>query len=407
MRRVVVTGLGVVSSIGNDLETFWSSLENGISGIDWVKAFDASNFYSKVAGEVTDFDPLKYMDRKEARRNSRFVQFGVASSVQAMEDSGLNPEKLDLLKAGVIYGVGMGGMGVIEEQNRILDTKGPDRVSPFLITMTIPNMAAGTISIKSGFKGPSLTISTACASSTNAIGEAFKMIRNGDLNVAIAGGAESTVTPLAFAGFGALTALTTQPPETACRPFDKNRDGFTIAEGSATLILEEYEHALKRGAKIYAEIVGYGSNDDAGHITAPDPEGKGATLAIKEALDTADINPDLVDYINAHGTSTPLNDLMETMAIKTVFGERKSLNISSTKSMHGHALGATGAIEAVATLLSMEKRKVPPTINLKERDEKCPLNYTPENAVEKTIIYAMSNSFGFGGHNATILFKKL
>lgn len=407
MKRVVVTGLGVVSSIGNDLKTFWDSLENGVSGIGWVKSFDASEYYSKVAGEVKDFDPLKYMDRKEVRRNSRFVQFGVASSLQAMEDSGLKTEELDPLRAGVIYGVGMGGMGVLEEQNRVLDSKGPGRVSPFLITMTIPNMAAGTISIKAGFKGPSLTISTACASSTNAIGEAFKMIRNGDLDVAIAGGAESTVTPLAYAGFGALTALTTQPPETACRPFDKNRDGFTIAEGSATLILEEYEHAVKRGAKIYAEMVGYGSNDDAGHITAPDPEGKGAALAIKEAIDTAEINPDQVDYINAHGTSTPLNDRMESMAVKSIFGMRESLNISSTKSMHGHALGAAGAIEATATILAMKNKKVPPTINLKEADENCPLNYTPEKAVGKTIIYAMSNSFGFGGHNASILFKKL
>ncbi|MDI3523875.1 beta-ketoacyl-ACP synthase II [Kosmotoga sp.] len=406
-RRVVVTGLGIVSPIGNNVPEFWNSLENGISGIDWVKAFDASEYHSKVAGEVKNFDPTQYMDRKEARRTSRFIQLAVASATQAIEDSGLNPDEIPPYRSGVVYGVGMGALDLIEEQHKVLLNKGPRRVSPFFIPMTISNMASGTLAIKFGFKGVNITVTTACASSTNAIGEAYRMIRDGILDVALTGGAESTITPLAFAGFGSMTALSTKPPDEACRPFDANRDGFIIAEGSATLVLEEYEHAKKRGAKIYAEIAGYGATDDANHMTAPDLEGTSAAMAMRLALESAKVNPEEVDYINAHGTSTPLNDKTETRAIKKVFGERKDLNISSTKSMHGHALGAAGALEAVATVLAIINETVPPTINLKTPDPECDLNYTPNTAVRKKIRCALSNSFGFGGHNASVLFKRI
>jgi len=407
MRRVVVTGLGVISSIGNNLNDFWDSLENGISGIDWIKAFDTEKFRAKVAGEIKGFDPVKYMDRKEARRMSRFVQLAIASATEAVDDSGLELNKEDPWKAGVIYGVGIGGMEVIEKQNQILLERGPDRVSPFLIPMTIANMAAGTLSIRFGLKGSCVTVVSACASSTNAIGEAFRAIKHGRLDIALAGGSEATITPLSIAGFDSMNALSRQSPDVASRPFDKNRDGFIMAEGSATLVLEDYEHAKKRGAKIYAEIVGYGATDDASHITAPDPEGEGAMMAMKLALDEAELSPDKVDYINAHGTSTPMNDIMETRAIKALFGKRQDLNISSTKSMHGHALGAAGAIESVATILAMQRGVVPPTINLEEPDPECDLNYTPKIAVKKEIKYALSNSFGFGGHNASILFKRI
>ena len=406
MRRVVVTGLGVISSIGNNLNDFWDSLENGISGIDWIKAFDTEKFRAKVAGEIKGFDPVKYMDRKEARRMSRFVQLAIASATEAVNDSGLELNKEDPWKAGVIYGVGIGGMEVIEKQNQILLERGPDRVSPFLIPMTIANMAAGTLSIRFGLKGSCVTVVSACASSTNAIGEAFRAIKHGRLDIALAGGSEATITPLSIAGFDSMNALSRQSPDVASRPFDKNRDGFIMAEGSATLVLEDYEHAKKRGAKIYAEILGYGATDDAAHITAPDPEGEGAMMAMKLALDEAELSPDKVDYINAHGTSTPMNDIMETRAIKALFGKRQDLNISSTKSMHGHALGAAGAIESVATILAMQRGIVPPTINLEEPDPECDLNYTPKIAVKKEIKYALSNSFGFGGHNASILFMK-
>ncbi|AKI97800.1 beta-ketoacyl-ACP synthase II [Kosmotoga pacifica] len=407
MRRVVVTGLGVVSPIGNSVKDFWNSLEKGISGIDWIKAFDTERYRAKVAGEVKGFDPTQYMDRKEARRTSRFVQLAIASAAEAVADSGIDFDSEDLWKAGVIYGVGIGGMEVIEQQNKTLLERGPERVSPFLIPMTIANMAAGTLSIRYGLKGSCITVVSACASSTNALGEAFRAIKYGQLDIALAGGSEATITPLSIAGFDSLNALSRQSPDVASRPFDKNRDGFVMAEGSATLVLEEYEHAKKRGAKIYAEILGYGATDDASHITAPDPEGKGAMMAMKLALDEAKVSPDDIDYINAHGTSTPMNDIMETRAIKTLFGKRMELNISSTKSMHGHALGAAGAIEAVATILAIQKAIIPPTINLVEPDPECDLNYTPNTAVSKKVRYALSNSFGFGGHNASILFGQI
>lgn len=407
MRRVVVTGLGILSPIGLTVENYACALEEGRSGISWIEGFDVSQSNVKVAAQIKDFDPGQYMDRKEARRTARFVQLAIASATQAMKDSGLSEAGFDRERAGIIYGIGLGGMDVIEAQHSILMSKGPGRVSPFLIPMTIANMAPGVLAICFGFKGTNFTVSTACASSTNAIGESARLIRSGLLDVAMTGGSEATITPLALAGFANMTALSTNGPERACRPFDLKRDGFIMAEGSATLLLEEYEHATNRGAKIYAEIVGYGSTDDAFHITAPDENGDGAYRAMKMALEDARIQPQEIGYINAHGTSTPLNDMIETRAIKRLFGQREDLNISSTKSMHGHALGAAGALEAVASIIAIERSFVPPTINYEIPDPECDLNYTPNKARSKEINYALSNSFGFGGHNATLLFKKV
>jgi 3-oxoacyl-[acyl-carrier-protein] synthase II len=407
MNRVVVTGLGIISSIGNTIDNFWNSLQKGVSGIDWIQAFDTTDFKAKVAGESKDFNPTDYMDKKEARRTSRFVQLSIASSKMCFEDSLLTESDFDIWRAGVIYGIGLGGMDMIESQHKNLLERGPGRVSPFMIPMTIANMSSGTLAIKYGFRGINITMVTACASSTNALGEAFKMIKEGRQDIIMSGGTEAVVTPLSVAGFDSLGALSRKSPDKACRPFDKDRDGFVMAEGSGTLLLENYEHAKKRGAKIYAEIVGYGSTDDACHITAPDESGTGAMMAMKEAVEEAGITPEEVDYINAHGTSTPLNDIMETRAIKKLFGRRESLSISSTKSMTGHCLGGAGAVEAIASILAMNKSIVPPTINLAQNDPLCDLNYTPNNSVEKEINYALSNSFGFGGHNASLLLKKI
>ncbi|MDD3680156.1 MULTISPECIES: beta-ketoacyl-ACP synthase II [unclassified Mesotoga] len=407
MRRVVVTGMGIISSIGSNLEEFWESLKSGRSGIDWIDTFDVSEYGSKVAGRVKNFDPTSYMEKREAKRTARFVQMAIASASEAYNDSGLEEELFDSEMAGVIYGVGLGGMDVIEDQHLILMDKGPSRITPFLIPMTIANMAPGLLAIRFGFKGTNFTISTACASGTNAIGEATRLIRSGVLDVAMTGGTEATITPLALAGFSNMTALSRGTPESASRPFDSKRDGFVMAEGSATLIIEEYERALRRGARIYGEIVGYGSTDDAFHITSPEESGDGAYRAMKMALKDACVDPSEVDYINAHGTSTPLNDVIETRAIKRLYGIRESLNISSTKSMAGHALGAAGAIESVATFLSIRNSFVPPTINYSNPDPECDLNYTPNFGIEKAINFAMKNSFGFGGHNASLLFKRL
>jgi 3-oxoacyl-[acyl-carrier-protein] synthase II len=404
-RRAVITGLGVISPVGNNVKDFWNNIVSGVSGIDWVKAFESDGYPSRVAGEVKDFDPTTYMDRKEARRTSRFIQFAVASSGDAVADSRLSEELLRSEKVAVIFGVGMGGMDFLEAQHCVLLEKGPQRVSPFMIPMSIPNMAAGTLAVKYGCRGKNLTIVTACAASTNAMGEAMKMIRNGEADIVISGGSESTITPLSFAGFGSMTALSKSPPEKASRPFDKNRDGFVIAEGSATFIIEELEHAQKRNAPIYAEILGYGTSDDASHITAPDTNGRGAIASMRSALEDAEIEAGMVDYINAHGTSTPLNDAVETRAIKAVFGKETLPSISSTKSMHGHALGAAGAIEAAATILAMKNGWIPPTINYETPDPECDLDYTPNKAIKKNIDYALSNSFGFGGHNATLIFR--
>ncbi|AGB19098.1 beta-ketoacyl-ACP synthase II [Thermoanaerobacterium thermosaccharolyticum] len=408
MNRVVITGIGAITPIGNSIDELWDSLINGRSGIYKVTRFDVSSYPTKLAAEVKDFEPTEYIDKKEAKRMDRFTQFALASAKMALIDSGLDLEKEDLDRIGVIYGSGIGGIETLENQQNILKEKGPGRVSPFFVPMMIADMAAGLISITFGLKGHNETIVNACASSTNAIGDAFKVIERGDADVIVTGGSEAAITPLAIAGFCSMKAMSTNDdPKTACRPFDANRDGFIMGEGSATLILESLEHAIKRGAKIYCEIVGYGATADAYHITAPAPEGAGAARAMKLALKDADIIPEDIDYINAHGTSTEYNDKYETMAIKNVFGQHAyKLKVSSTKSMTGHMLGASGAVEAVATVLAIKNGIVPPTINYETPDPECDLDYVPNKALEMEINYALSNSFGFGGHNATLVFKK-
>ncbi|OXT08622.1 beta-ketoacyl-[acyl-carrier-protein] synthase II [Thermoanaerobacterium thermosaccharolyticum] len=408
MNRVVITGIGAITPIGNSIDELWDSLINGRSGIDKITRFDVSSYPTKLAAEVKDFEPTEYIDKKEAKRMDRFTQFALASAKMALTDSGLDLEKEDLDRIGVIYGSGIGGIETLENQQNILKEKGPGRVSPFFVPMMIADMAAGLISITFGLKGHNETIVNACASSTNAIGDAFKVIERGDADVIVTGGSEAAITPLAIAGFCSMKAMSTNDdPKTACRPFDANRDGFIMGEGSATLILESLEHAIKRGAKIYCEIVGYGATADAYHITAPAPEGAGAARAMKLALKDADIIPEDIDYINAHGTSTEYNDKYETMAIKNVFGQHAyKLKVSSTKSMTGHMLGASGAVEAVATVLAIKNGIVPPTINYETPDPECDLDYVPNKALEMEINYALSNSFGFGGHNATLVFKK-
>lgn len=407
-KRVVVTGLGVISSLGFDIDTFWNSIKNGKNGIKTVEKFDISDYPTKVAAEIVDFDPTKYIDKKEARRMDRFTHFALAATKLAFEDSKLSLDSLDKTKVGVVIGSGIGGIQTLEEQANVLKEKGPGRVSPFFVPMMIPNIAAGHIAIAYGLKGINETIVTACASSAHAIGEAYKMIQREAAEIIITGGAEAAITPLSFAGFCAMKAMSTNPdPNTACRPFDKNRDGFVMGEGGAVLILETLEHAMKRGAKVYAEIVGYGASDDAYHITAPDPESEGAILAMQRAIEDANINPEEIDYINAHGTSTPYNDKSETLAIKKVFGKHAyDLSISSTKSMTGHWLGAAGALESLISVLAIYNSFIPPTINYNTKDEECDLDYTVNKGKEKQLKYAMSNSFGFGGHNAVLIFKK-
>jgi 3-oxoacyl-[acyl-carrier-protein] synthase II len=408
MNRVVVTGVGVITPLGNTVEKFWNSLINGESGIDTVTKFDVSEFPTKVAAEVKDFEPTLYIDKKEARRMDRFIQFAVASAKLALEDSQIDLSKVDLNRFGVIYGTGIGGIETFENQLKIMHEKGPGKVSPFFIPMMIANMAAGQIAITFGLKGINETIVNACASSTNAIGEAFKAIQRGDADLIVTGGTEAAITPMSFAGFCAMKAMSTnEDPKKASRPFDLNRDGFVMGEGSASLILESLEHAQKRGAKIYAEIIGYGATDDAYHITAPAPEGEGAARAMEAALKDGKVSFEMIDYINAHGTSTEYNDKFETMAIKKVFKDHAyKLYVSSIKSMLGHLLGAAGAVEAVATVLTIKNGIIPPTINYETPDPECDLNYVPNEAIEKEVNYAISNSFGFGGHNGTILFKK-
>lgn len=408
MNRVVVTGVGVITPLGNTVEKFWKSLINGESGIDTVTKFDVSEFPTKVAAEVKDFEPTLYIDKKEARRMDRFIQFAVASAKLALEDSQIDLSKVDLNRFGVIYGTGIGGIETFENQMKIMYEKGPGKVSPFFIPMMIANMAAGQIAITFGLKGINETIVNACASSTNAIGEAFKAIQRGDADLIVTGGTEAAITPMSFAGFCAMKAMSTnEDPKKASRPFDLNRDGFVMGEGSASLILESLEHAQKRGAKIYAEIIGYGATDDAYHITAPAPEGEGAARAMEAALKDGKVSFDMIDYINAHGTSTEYNDKFETMAIKKVFKDHAyKLYVSSIKSMLGHLLGAAGAVEAVATVLAIKNGIIPPTINYETPDPECDLNYVPNEAIEREVNYAISNSLGFGGHNGTLLFKK-
>ncbi len=408
-RRVVVTGIGVISPIGTGKEKFFKSLKEGICGVDYITRFDTEGFDTKIASEVKDFDPSGYFDRKECRRMDRFSQYAIAASKMAAEDSNINPESLDSSRFGVCIGSGIGGMETMEAQYDILKEKGPGRVSPFMIPMMISNIAAGNISIALNAKGPSITVVTACASATNAIGEAFKIIQRGDADIMVTGGTEASITPLSLAGFCSMKALSTRndDPKAASRPFDKDRDGFVMGEGAGMLIIEELEHALKRGAVIYGEIAGYGATGDAYHITAPAPDADGAYRAMLMAVNDAGINACELEYINAHGTSTDLNDKLETLAIKRLLGkDAKRVAISSTKSMTGHLLGAAGAVEAIACLMAINEGVIPPTINYTTPDEECDLDYVPNKAVNRKVDWAMSNSLGFGGHNASIILKK-
>jgi len=408
-RRVVITGLGAVSPVGIGKDSFWEALTSGKSGIDYITKFDTTDFEVKIGAEVKDFDPTLYMDKKEAKRMDLFTQYAVAGTHLAFEDAKVRPQELDPNRVGVIIGSGIGGISTFETEKEKLMTKGPSRISPFFIPMMISNMAAGQIAISFNLKGPSMTVTTACASGTHAIGEAFRMIKLGVIDAAVTGGSEAAITPMAVAGFSSMKALSTRndEPQKASRPFDKDRDGFVIGEGAGILFIEELEHALKRNANIYAEIVGYGATTDAFHITQPDPNAEGARTAMQLALLEAEAPFDEVDYINAHGTSTYYNDKLETLAIKDLFKDHaKDINISSTKSMTGHLLGAAGGIEAIATALSIKESTIPPTINYETKDEECDLNYTPNVKVNRDIRYALSNSLGFGGHNASILLKK-
>ncbi|QBP41717.1 beta-ketoacyl-ACP synthase II [Paenisporosarcina antarctica] len=408
-RRVVITGVGAVTPLGNNIETTWAGIKEGRSGVGPITRVNADDFPAKVAAEVKDFDIEAYVDRKEGRKMDRFTQFALAASIMAMKDANLELTPELGLRTGVWIGSGIGGMETYEAQFRNFLDRGYRRVSPFLIPMMIPDMAAGQVSIYFGAKAMNSCTVTACASGTNSIGDAFKVIERGEADVMISGGAEAPVTNMSVAGFCSNTALSlNKDPQTASRPFDANRDGFVIGEGSGIVILEEYEHAKARGARIYAEIIGYGSTGDAHHITAPAPDGEGAARAMKQALADAGINPSQVDYINAHGTSTPYNDQFETMAVKSVFGEHAyKLAMSSTKSMTGHLLGAAGGIEAVFTALAIHESILPPTMNLENPDPICDLDYVANAARNKEIEYAMSNSLGFGGHNASLLFKKI
>ncbi|MFP5502103.1 MAG: beta-ketoacyl-ACP synthase II [Candidatus Sericytochromatia bacterium] len=408
--RVVVTGLGAVTPLGNTVEAYWEGLKAGRSGIGCITQFDATNFSTRIAGEVKDFDVHAYVpDRKEARRLARFSQFAIAASKQAVADAKLDMEHLDTEEIGVYIGSGMSALGVIEEQNAVLASKGPDRVSPFTVPLMIPNMASGNVAIAIGARGPNVCAVTACASGSHAIGDAFRMLQHGEAEVMIAGGTESVITPLGIASFASAKTLSNRndAPEKASRPFDAERDGFVMGEGAGVLVLETLEHAQKRGATIYAELVGYGLSADAFHMTAPAPEGEGAARAMRKALTAAGLKPEDVDYINAHGTSTALNDKLETQAVKAVFGPHAhKLAISSTKSMTGHLLGAAGGIEAVATVLALRDGVLPPTINLEHPDPECDLDYVPNQARTQPIEVAMSNNMGFGGHNASLVFKK-
>ncbi|QPC48343.1 beta-ketoacyl-ACP synthase II [Mangrovibacillus cuniculi] len=408
-RRVVVTGVGAVTPLGNDAETTWTKMKNGESGIGPLTRLNPDDFPAKVAGELKDFSIEEYVERKEARKMDRFTHYAIAASMMAVKDAGLEITEENAERVGVWIGSGIGGMETFEQQHQNFLNRGYKRVSPFFVPMMIPDMATGQVSIMLGAKGFNSCTVTACATGTNSIGDAFKVIQRGDADAMITGGAEAPITNMSLAGFSSNTALSTNPdPNSASRPFDKNRDGFVIGEGAGILVLEEYETALARGATIYAEIVGYGCTGDAYHITAPSPEGEGGARAMKMAIKDAGLEPEEVDYINAHGTSTPYNDRFETAAIKSVFGEHSyKLAVSSTKSMIGHLLGAAGGVEAIATILSIRDNIVPPTINLQEQDPDCDLNYVPNEAQERNVQVGLSNSLGFGGHNASIIFRKI
>jgi len=410
MRRVVVTGLGVVSPLGTGTEKNWSAITSGKSGIDKITRFDASELPSQIAGEVRDFNAADFIDKKEIKKMDLFIQYGIAAAGMALQDSGLEINEENSERVGVVVGSGLGGLPAIEKYHKVMLERGYKRITPFFIPMLIINLAPGHISMKFGAKGPNLASVSACATGTHSIGDAYHMIARGDADAMFAGGTEATITKLAIGGFNVMKALSTRndDPLTASRPFEKNRDGFIMAEGAGILILEEYENAKKRGADIYCELVGYGLSSDAYHLTQPAPGGEGAARCMKMALNNAGLNPEQVDYINAHGTSTHFNDLYETMAIKTVFGDHaRKLMVSSTKSMTGHGLGAAGGLEAAYSALALKHGIVPPTINYQEPDPDCDLDYVPNEARQVDCQIAISNSFGFGGTNATLVFRKI
>ncbi|MDQ2866903.1 MAG: beta-ketoacyl-ACP synthase II [Verrucomicrobiota bacterium] len=409
-RRVVISGIGVVTPIGNELETFWSNLKNGVSGIGAITAFDVAAYDCRIGGEVRNFDPKPFFKNpKDVRRTDRFAQLAMAAAKMAMTDAGFGEAMPEPDRTGVIVSSGIGGLKTFEDQYTILLSKGPSRVSPFTIPMLISNMASGLISMEFGLRGPNMCIVTACATSNNAIGESWRIIKFGDADVFLAGGSEAAIIPIGLAGFGAMKALSTRndDPERASRPWDRERDGFVMGEGAGVLVIEELEHAKARGAKIYCELVGYGLSADAYHMTAPPPDGGGAARAMKLALDHAGLNPGDVDYINAHATSTGLGDLSETRAIKAVFGDdAKKVSISASKSMTGHLLGGAGAVEMAVCALAIRDGVIPPTINLENPDDECDLDYTPKVARERKVRVALNNSFGFGGHNATLVARE-
>lgn len=407
-RRVVITGLGAITPIGNDVDTFWGNLKAGEVGIGPITYFDTTDFKAKLAAQVKDFDAKEYMDAKAARRMERFCQFAVAASKEAIEDAGLDMEKEDPYRVGISVGSGIGSLDAMEREHYKLQEKGPGRVNPLLVPLMISNMATGNVSIQFGLKGKSINVVTACATGTNSIGEAMRTIQYGEAEVMVAGGAESCITPLGVAGFTALTALSTAvDPERASIPFDLERSGFIMGEGAGVVIMESLEHAQARGAKIYAEIVGYGATSDAYHITSPAEDGSGAAKAMEYAIQDAGVSPDVIDYVNAHGTSTHHNDLFETMAIKLALGDHANkVKISSTKSMVGHLLGAAGGVEFIACVKSIQDGFIHPTAGLKVADPECDLDYTPITGVSMDVNYAISNSLGFGGHNASLLVKK-
>lgn len=408
-RRVVITGMGLVSPLGNDLKSFWDNLSNGRSGIGPITLFDVTQYDCRIAGEVKNFDPAAWFNNpRDARRSDRFTQLAVAAAKMALADSGLalpaaNPDRI-----GVMVGSGIGGLKTMEDQHTILMNRGPSRISPFMIPMLISNMASGIISMEHGLQGPNYATVSACATSAHGIGEAWRMIREGDADAFVAGGSEAAIVPLGIGGFGAMKALSTRndEPTRASRPFDKGRDGFVMGEGAGILVMEELEHAKARGANIYAEIAGYGLSADAYHMTTPLENGEGAQRCMRMALKKAGLNPEQVDYVNAHGTSTPVGDLCETRAVKAVFGQHAhQLSVSSTKSMTGHLLGAAGVVESIACTLAIQNSVVPPTINLENPEEECDLDFTALTAKERKIRVAVNNSFGFGGHNATLIIR--
>lgn len=407
-KRVVITGIGTINPLGKNVDEYYKNLCEGQSGIGFISYFDPTEYSTKVAAEIKDYDPENYMSKKEARKMAKFMQFAVIAAKEAVEDSGLDVES-EANKIGVIVGSGIGGIEILEKAADTIAKRGPRKCSPFTVPLMIANMAAGQVAISTGAKGYNSCAVTACASGSHSIGDAFRLIQQNKAVAMLAGGAEAAITPVSFGGFCAAKTMSseTEDPSRASRPFDANRTGFVMGEGSGILVLEELEHAKSRGAKIYAEIIGYGASGDAYHMTSPAVDGEGAARAMKEAIEDAGITTDKIDYINAHGTSTTLNDKYETQAIKTVFGESaKEVNISSTKSMTGHLLGAAGAIEAVALAKIIENDIIPPTINCETPDPECDLNYTPNTKVERTVNYALSNSLGFGGHNAVLCFKK-